>query len=68
MKKKHKCPLGRYWHSSSELNFFRYKRDIDGCGTIEEFFNYCPYCGKDLKNDIIRLWGKKYLNNYEILK
>jgi hypothetical protein len=55
--KKCKCPLGRYWHSSSELSMFRYQKDIDGLGSIYEWFNYCPYCGKDLRKDKKQLWG-----------
>jgi len=56
-KVKCRCPLGRYFHSSSELCVFRYKKDLDGMGTIEEWYNFCPYCGKDLSEDKKRLWG-----------
>ena len=53
-----RCPLGQYFHSYSELNTFRYPKDIDGQGEISNWYNFCPYCGKNLKADKKRIWDK----------
>ncbi len=57
--KKCMCQLGRYWHSTSELCDFRYPQDVDGLGDLFPlmFYKFCPNCGKDLKEDIKKIWG-----------
>ncbi len=59
VKEKHECMLGEYAHSSSEYNDFRYPEDIDGLGHLFPlcFYKFCRFCGKDLKDDIKKIWG-----------
>jgi hypothetical protein len=51
--------LGEYAHSCSEQFTFRYPEDIDGMGHLFPlvFYKFCSYCGKDLKEDIKKIWG-----------
>lgn len=53
-KEYHDCPIGQYWHSTSELHMFSNSKGIDGLGSIEEFFAFCPYCGIDLEKKVVR--------------
>ena len=59
VKEKHECMLGEYAHSCSEQFTFRYPEDIDGMGHLFPlvFYKFCSFCGKNLKDDIKKIWG-----------
>ena len=48
-KKSHECTVGEYWHDCSSTQQFKRNSQRDGLGDIAVLYDFCPYCGKSLK-------------------